>query len=57
MSAPSASSRRAVMPSIRRAWRNSFARLARVTVQHIAGYERQRRQATLVAVSLDLAAS
>lgn len=30
---------------------------ARVTVQHIAGYERQRRHATLVAVSLDLAAS
>ena len=29
----------------------------RVTVQHIAGYERQRRHATLVAVSLDLTAS
>ncbi len=29
---------------------------ARVTVQHIAGYERQRRHATLVAISLDLAA-
>jgi hypothetical protein len=29
----------------------------RVTVQHIADYERQRRHATLVAVSLDLAAS
>jgi hypothetical protein len=29
----------------------------RVTVQHVADYERQRRHATLVAVSLDLAAS
>jgi TnpA family transposase len=29
----------------------------RVTVQHIADYERQRRHATLVAISLDLAAS
>lgn len=29
----------------------------RVTVQHIAGYERQRRHATLAAVSLDLTAS
>ena len=29
----------------------------RSTVQHIAGYERQRRQATLVAVTFDLAAS
>jgi len=29
----------------------------RVTVQHRAGYERQRRHATLVAVSLDLTAS
>ena len=29
----------------------------RTTVQHIAGYERQRRHATLVAVTLDLAAS
>ena len=27
----------------------------RVTVQHVAGYKRQRRQATLLAVSLDLA--
>ena len=27
----------------------------RVTVQHLAGYERQRRHATLLAVSLDLA--
>ena len=27
----------------------------RVTVQHLAGYERQRRQGTLLAVSLDLA--
>jgi hypothetical protein len=30
---------------------------ARTTVQHVAGYERQRRHATLVAVALDLAAS
>jgi TnpA family transposase len=30
---------------------------ARTTVQHIAGYERQRRQASLVAVALDLSAS
>ena len=30
---------------------------ARTTVQHVAGYERQRRHATLVAVTLDLAAS
>ncbi len=30
---------------------------ARVTVQHVAGYERQRRYATLVASSLDLGAS
>ena len=29
----------------------------RSTVQHIAGYERQRRQATLIAVALDLTAS
>src|SRR6266403_4463974 len=29
----------------------------RTTVQHVAGYERQRRHATLVAVALDLAAS
>ena len=29
----------------------------RMTVQHVAGYERQRRHATLVAISLDLAAS
>jgi hypothetical protein len=29
----------------------------RTTVQHVAGYERQRRHATLVAISLDLAAS
>ena len=28
----------------------------RTTVQHVAGYERQRRHATLVAISLDLAA-
>ncbi len=38
-----------------------FALLAReagrTTVQHVAGYERQRRHATLVAISLDLAAS
>ena len=27
---------------------------ARVTVQHVAGYERQRRHATLVAIGLDL---
>jgi len=30
---------------------------ARVTVQHVAGYERQRRHATLVAIGLDLHAS
>ena len=30
---------------------------ARITVQHIAGYERQRRHATLVAIGLDLGAS
>jgi TnpA family transposase len=30
---------------------------ARTTAQHIAGYERQRRQASLVAVTLDLSAS
>ncbi len=30
---------------------------ARVTVQHIAGYERQRRHATLTAITLDLMAS
>jgi len=30
---------------------------ARVTVQHVAGYERQRRHATLVAIGLDLGAS
>src|SRR5271166_6722977 len=29
----------------------------RTTVQHVAGYERRRRHATLVAVALDLAAS
>ena len=29
----------------------------RTTVQHVAGYERQRRHATLVAISLDFAAS
>jgi hypothetical protein len=29
----------------------------RTTVQHVAGYDRQRRHATLVAVALDLAAS
>jgi TnpA family transposase len=29
----------------------------RVTVQHVAGYERQRRHATLVAISLDLGAA
>src|SRR6516162_5512502 len=29
----------------------------RTTVQHVAGYERQRRHATLVAVALNLAAS
>ncbi len=29
----------------------------RTTVQHVAGYERQRRHATLVAISLDAAAS
>ena len=29
----------------------------RTTVQHVAGYERQRRHATLAAISLDLAAS
>jgi hypothetical protein len=29
----------------------------RTTVQHVAGYERQRRHATLVAVALDLAVS
>ncbi|MGH7173197.1 MAG: Tn3 family transposase [Gemmataceae bacterium] len=38
-----------------------LAQLAReagsTTVQHVAGYERQRRYATLVAISLDLAAS
>jgi len=38
-----------------------LAQLAReagsTTVQHVAGYERQRRQATLVAISMDLAAS
>src|ERR1039457_656204 len=28
----------------------------RTTVQHVAGYERQRRHATLVAISLDLCA-
>jgi len=32
-------------------------RLGRTTVQHVAGYERQRRHATLVTVALDLAAS
>ncbi len=31
--------------------------MPRTTVQHVAGYERQRRHATLVAVALDLAAS
>ncbi len=30
---------------------------ARITVQHVAGYERQRRHATLVAIGLDLGAS
>jgi TnpA family transposase len=30
---------------------------SRTTVQHVAGYERQRRHATLVAVSLDLSTS
>jgi hypothetical protein len=30
---------------------------SRTTVQHVAGYERQRRHATLVAVALDLTAS
>ena len=29
----------------------------RTTVQHVAGYERQRRHATLVAISLDLSAN
>jgi hypothetical protein len=29
----------------------------RMHLQHVAGYERQRRHATLVAVALDLAAS
>ena len=29
----------------------------RTTVQHVAGYERQRRHATLIAISLDLAAT
>jgi hypothetical protein len=29
----------------------------RTAVQHVAGYERQRRHATLVAVALDLAAA
>src|SRR5271156_159745 len=29
----------------------------RTTVQHVAGYERRRRHATLVAVTLDLTAS
>jgi hypothetical protein len=37
-----------------------LAQLAReagsTTVQHVAGYERQRRHATLVAISLDLSA-
>src|SRR6202163_1538152 len=32
-------------------------KLTEPTVQHVAGYERQRRHATLVAVTLDLAAS
>lgn len=30
---------------------------ARITVQHVAGYERQRRHATLVAIGLDLGAN
>ena len=57
MFAQSASSPAADITSTRRAWRNSPARLSSTTVQHVAGYERQRRHATLVAISLDLAAS
>src|SRR5258705_13702550 len=45
----------------RRVHQARLAQLAReagrTTVQHDAGYERQRRHATLVAVALDLAAS
>jgi hypothetical protein len=37
--------------------RNSPARRTRTTVQHVAGYERQRRHATLVAISLALSTS
>src|SRR5260370_728903 len=43
---------------VQQACRAQLAREAgRTTAQHIAGYERQRRHATLVAVTLDLAAS
>ena len=57
MCARSASSRGAAIASTRRAWRSSRREAGRTTVQHVAGYERQRRHATLVAITLDLAAS
>ena len=42
---------------VHQAWLGQFVReAARVTVQHVAGYERQRRHATLVAIGLDLGA-
>ena len=50
----SASRRAGDISSIKRAWHNSPAQAGRTTVQHIADYERQRRHATLVAISLDL---
>ena len=43
--------------SIRRGSLSLLREAGRTTVQHVAGYERQRRHATLVAISLDLAAS
>src|ERR1700750_2765953 len=57
MSAQPALIRRAGIACIRPALPSSSAKRASTAVQHVAGYERQRRHATLVAVALDLAAS
>ena len=39
-----------------RGWHNLGVSAGRSTVQHVADYERQRQHATLVAISVDLAA-
>ena len=56
MSGRSVSMPRAGIACIRPAWRSSPVRPADNS-QHIAGYERQRRHAILVAITLDLGAA